>query len=423
MRFSKKNFVSGIFLVSFWVFSFVIFGQTPACAANVSTASSDEEQQKNKKIEDTKENIEKLEEKIKKESKQLPVLQNNLQFIQNNLSKTQKSIQTTQSNIDQTSRDIQKKASEVQSLNNQLTLQKSLLSGLVRSYYYLSQNPLDRFEEPTQTLSLSSDSVLSLQGKINEMLEGVSQIKEKIADEKKDLEEYVDEKEKLLDLHQEQQTSLLEDKGETQQQINRKQATIGELQAKVSKLKSDLSSFLGKSYNAKDIEDAAEFAAKATGIRKDFLMGMLVVESDLGRYTGGCDYKESRMSGTRLELFKEIADELGHSYKKLKLSCPPKNYTGTGGAMGVAQFMSDTWMSYKSRIAKVTGHNPPDPWSLTDGVAAMAIKLSAVPGVTEHKRSGECNAAKLYLSGSTSSKYEWYCERVLYWSGNYESKL
>ena len=126
------------------------------------------------------------------------------------------------------------------------------------------------------------------------------------------------------------------------------------------------------------------------------------------------------MSSYRLGIFKDICEELDYKWKTRKVSCPPSGYKGTGGAMGVAQFMSDTWLGYKKSIASLTGHNPPDPWNLTDGVVAMALKL-AKGGAT--KKSGECNAAKLYLSGTTSSKYNWYCTKVLYWADNYESKL
>ena len=54
---------------------------------------------------------------------------------------------------------------------------------------------------------------------------------------------------------------------------------------------------------------------------------------------------------------------------------------------------------------------------------AMALKLAKVPGVTKHKESAECDAAKLYLSGTTSSSYDWYCDKVLYWADHYEDRL
>jgi hypothetical protein len=134
------------------------------------------------------------------------------------------------------------------------------------------------------------------------------------------------------------------------------------------------------------------------------------------------------MSGTRATIFKSICKELDYNYEKQKVSCPPSGYKGTGGAMGVAQFMPDTWSGYKSSIAGVTGHNPPDPWSLTDGVTAMALKLAKVSGVTEHKKSAEAKAYCIYLAGGNwaaycDSKGVDYGAKVLYWADNYEQKL
>ena len=174
--------------------------------------------------------------------------------------------------------------------------------------------------------------------------------------------------------------------------------------------------------------EAASFASNATGVRKDYLLGVLVVESNLGKYTGGCNWKQSRMNGTRLEYFKQIAKELDYDYTKLKVSCPPAGYKGTGGAMGVGQFMPDTWMAYKNSIASVTGHNPPDPWSLVDGVTAMALKLSKVSGVIDHKRSAEAKAYCVYLAGGNwinycDAKGVNYGGKVLYWADNYERLL
>ena len=143
----------------------------------------------------------------------------------------------------------------------------------------------------------------------------------------------------------------------------------------MSKLKGELSSLLNDGYDTDDIKDAIKYASKKTGVSKGFLFGMLSMESGLGRYTGGCYYKESNMNNARKKYFKEICEDLDYNYKKQKVSCPPKSYAGTGGAMGVAQFMPDTWMGYRGKIASATGKKVPDPWDLFDGVMAMAIKL------------------------------------------------
>lgn len=372
---------------------------------------------------DIQENISDIQKKINQEEAEKKALEKELNQIQTSVNITQVEIKKTQGFINETSATIGRHEEEINLLEKKVNLEKAILAGLLRETYY-SQNSLVltlalEVENPSQFLG-SNDHLESLEEKIVDLIDEMKNTRLNIEKNKVKLEESKEEHEQLLALKQDQQQDLLGEKVETQGDIREKEATIAELQAKLAKLRSNLSSFLGKAYNAKDISDAASFAAKATGVRKDFIMGMLVVESDLGRFTGGCTATESKMSSYRLGIFKDICSELDYNWKKQKVSCPPKGYKGTGGAMGVAQFMPDTWTGYKSSIASNTGHNPPDPWNLTDGVTAMGLKL-ARGGAT--KKSGECNAAKLYLSGTTSSKYNWYCQKVLYWADNYERLL
>ena len=190
------------------------------------------------------------------------------------------------------------------------------------------------------------------------------------------------------------------------------------------------------------LEKAAEFAANATGVRKDFLMGILVVESSLGQNTGKCTYREvedganadhqkGRLSTrswntflSRREIIKSVAQSLGYDYEKLNVSCSPGSaYAGTGGAMGIAQFMPDIWMDYKDQIAAIVGKENPDPWDPKDGAVAMALLVSDTPGVKAHNLFAERNAAKMYLSGTTSSRYDWYANQIFYWANNYNSLI
>lgn len=418
MKKGKQSPWFGVFLALFALalsFGLLIFVKTPVSAEDSnSTSQQDDEIQQD--ISDTQEKIDEEETKRQK-------LLNELNQIQGSVNRTSYEISKTQSFIDETKNTISRKESEIRLLNEKIELQKVILTGLVREIYY-SQNSLSLAIMPEENQMSQflgeSDHLSEVERQIVSLISDIKSSKEKIEGEKAELNENKNEQEKLLSLKQDQQQSLLSEKYETQGDIQEKEATIAELNAKLYKLQSNLSGYLGKSYNAKDIEDAAKFASKVSGVRKDFIMGMLVVESDLGRFTGGCYAKDSRMSGQRLELFKDICGDLDYDWKKRKVSCPPSSYSGTGGAMGVAQFMSDTWMGYKSSIASSTGHNPPDPWNLTDGVVGMALKLAKGGAAS---KSGECNAAKLYLSGTTSSKYNWYCERVKYWADNYERLL
>lgn len=205
--------------------------------------------------------------------------------------------------------------------------------------------------------------------------------------------------------------------------------------------KKETKSIPSDTVDLKAIEKEAEFASQVTGVRKDFLMGMLMVESKLGQNTGQCTYKEvadgaeaAHASGLlsqrawvtfqeRKKTIQGIAEDLGYDHEQIKVSCNPdiSVYAGTGGAMGIPQFMPDTWLEYKERIAAVTGKKHPDPWNTRDGVVAMALKVADVPGVTEHNVWAERAASKLYLSGTTSWQYDWYANEIQYWAKNYKN--
>ncbi len=191
----------------------------------------------------------------------------------------------------------------------------------------------------------------------------------------------------------------------------------------------------------KELREAVKFASEKTGVREDFLFGMLTVESDLGRNTGKCTYaqvetgvEKSYKKGLlgqktyntfieRREHIKNIAKEIGRDYESLGVSCNPAKYVGTGGAMGVPQFMPDMWVHYKDRISEIVEKESPDPWILKDGIVAMALLLSDTVGVTDHNYYSERNAAKIYLSGTTSSRYDWYANKIMYWAKNHEALM
>ena len=423
-KIADKSLAPGILAVVVFSLLLVCLFFVPAVFGEETEELTDEEKEElEEKQDDLEDDISNVQKKLDKEKADRQKLEGELNQIQYFVNSARQEIIKTQTHISETEENIARYESEIKMLEERNEFQKRILAGVVRQMYYAQSSSIEitafKSDKGGQFLG-DNDKYSSIEKKILLLMDEIKISKSEMEEKKFELQGERSEYEKLLGLKEDQQKDLLSEKQSAQSDIAQKDATIGELNAKLSKLRSNLSGLLGKSYDAKDIEDAAKFASKVSGVRKDFIMGMLVVESDLGRFTGGCYAKDSRMSGRRLELFKEICKELDYEWKKRKVSCPPKSYTGTGGAMGVAQFMSDTWMGYKSQITSVTGHNPPDPWNLTDGVVAMGLKL-ARGGAT--KKSGECNAAKLYLSGTTSSKYDWYCQKVKYWADNYERLL
>lgn len=403
-----------------------------------------ESDKNDEEIEETEEEIDDLQDELEDAKDEKEKHEVAKQQIASEVASLNNSILSVETKIRATEGEIEKLEQEIQRTKESLEEKKRMLAEAIRV--------INQVEREISLMVLAKGGNLSEYFSILDDLEQVQERVLRLADsvraEKKVFEGKKSQQEAAYASQEKQKNELKSEKSKkayllskTKEKINQQEVTISQLEAKVSKLKTELSSLLGDSYDAEDIEDAAKYASKVTGTRKDFIMGMLVVESDLGRYTGGCTYeevedgakdayKDGRLSQRsyntfkrRRETFKDICEDLDYDYEDQKVSCNPSSYAGTGGAMGVAQFMPDTWMGYQSSIASVTGHNPPDPWNLTDGVVAMGLKLAKVPGVSSHKRSAECDAAKLYLSGTTSSHYQWYCDKVLYWADNYDNLL
>ncbi|MBI2439058.1 MAG: hypothetical protein HYV45_00415 [Candidatus Moranbacteria bacterium] len=363
-----------------------------------------------------KDDIEKIEKKLKDAQKKEDVLEQSLSQINSSLTSTQQLILKTQTLLNQTAQTIDQKQSEIESLEQQLSFEKKVLSGLIQELYFSGSVPFAEsilLGDDLGSLLQNEGGLLSTQEEMQEVIRSINTMKGKVVDEKISLEDVKKDHETLLAIKNKQKQNLVLEKHETEDDLEDQQATVSELESKLNELKGDLNKLLGGSYNAKNIKDAIKFAAGKTGIREGFLFGMLSVESRLGASVGGCDYKQSRMSSYRLGIFKEIAKEIGKDYRKLKVSCPPRSYKGTGGAMGAAQFMSDTWKGYKSTIASRTGHNPPDPWNLTDGVMAMASKLQNDGGA----KSGKTTITSPCTGKKISVKWETYASmRYLGWS-------
>ncbi|MDD5084125.1 MAG: hypothetical protein PHT88_04350 [Candidatus Moranbacteria bacterium] len=366
-------------------------------------SSADEYDQNKEQASDIKDDISSLQKKLDQATQKKQSLEKNLNQIKSSLGSTINAINKTKSALRETTDTIKRKELEVQLLEENIQFKKEMLTALMQEIYFNADKPLAEVVLSEDDFSGSLDEVLTvtnLSAKVKTILDEVQGLKGQTESERVNLENMKKENERMLAEKAAQQRELAGDQAETQADLKEQEATIAELQKKMQKLKSELSSLLGANISTDDVMEAAAIASKATGVRKAFILAELTQESGLGRFTGGCLYKNTRVKPADKAAFETIMKELHYDVNKKKISCSP-GY-GYGGAMGIAQFMPTTWMGYKSKIASMTGHNPPDPWSVVDGVVGMAIKLAA-GGATS--KSGEIIASKRYYCGGPTSPY------------------
>ncbi len=430
-----KFLIITIFFLGSLGLSRVDFGVLRAQAVDCDTLMDEEKDKCEEDKAEIEDDIESLEKKLNKTEAEKAQLESLLKKKQGAVYTTQQAIVSTQSQIEETEKTIKNKEKYVEDLEASLEKRKEALKKMLQESYVNSEQPfLFTFFDKNNFLEAVTniDNYFRVKEKVLILVDDIKNDRESIKNETEQLDGTIKEKEELLDIKESQKKALEREANVIAEDVAEVADSIQTLQGKLSDTKNDLNKLLGKSYDTNDVKEAIRFASKQTGVRKGFLFGMLSIESRLGASVGGCDFKQSRMSVARATIFKDICEELGYNYKKQKVSCPPASYKGTGGAMGAAQFMSDTWKGYESNIASTTGHNPPDPWNLVDGVTAMALKLKN-DGATKSGKTtitSPCNGKKISIKWEeyASLKYlGWSCygltnyaKRVQSLSGNYD---
>lgn len=377
---------------------------------------------------------------LKDAQKKAAAIKGDLNQVNVVLTEKQKAINSAAGLVANTEETIQRKTSEIENLTQQVALHQELLRRLVQELYDLKGVPLVEVmldQNDLDSFMAQSDSVLTAQEKVGTLLDEIAATREKIKGDQQELANAKSDQEDILREHKLEKQDILQDKVELSANLDEQSKVIAKINKELAQLQGDLQVVTGKSYSAGNIKDAVNFASSRTGVPKGFLYGVLKMETNLGRNVGGCtyaqvedgaikSYKDGNLSKraydtfvARRKTFKSITDDLGLDYRKQKVSCNPSGYAGTGGAMGVAQFMPDTWVGYKAEVARITGHSKPSPWDLTDGVTAMASKLRRTPGVTDGNTSAMRSAACSYLG----TCYGPYVNGILYWAKNYQQLL
>lgn len=248
--------------------------------------------------------------------------------------------------------------------------------------------------------------------------DGVYDAKKAIEAEKVSIEKNEKEKQRLLSLSKAEEKSYQAVLAEKRQ---RRDAILSAL----FRLRDSGSITFGKAY------EYAKVVSAKTGVRPAFLLAILTQESNLGKNVGTCNrpgdpasknWKNIMKPERDIEPFKRITKSLGLDPDTTPLSCPMGN--GWGGAMGPAQFIPSTWESFKGRIARVTGNNPPNPWDAQDAFAASGIYLADL-GAAGGRASSERRAALKYYAGGNwdAPQNAFYGDQVMAKAADYQEQI
>lgn len=169
--------------------------------------------------------------------------------------------------------------------------------------------------------------------------------------------------------------------------------------------------------------DLAKKVEKKMNIRAAFLLGVVAEESNLGENVGTGNWKTDMHPDRDAPIFEDIARRLGLNPDILPVSKKP--WYGWGGAMGPAQFIPSTWVLYEAEIARLTGHNPPNPWDPGDAFMAAGVLL-ADNGASKGGASAERLAALRYFAGwknAGKSSYAFYGDEVMELAAHYQKQI
>ncbi|MFH0930146.1 MAG: hypothetical protein V1814_02745 [Candidatus Moraniibacteriota bacterium] len=395
-------------------------------------AENDAQQQELKtKINTLRNKIQGYQKEIYSKGQREETLQGDITDLEKDIAKMELQIQETQLVIQSLDLDIADKQAGIESMQKEVNAKKEMLSRFMQELYEQGTATSIEMTLGSETFSdyfFQADSLESYEERTREIYDQFVYLREGLKKEKEDLIGRKEEQMNLKAMQNDQQHVLDQQKSTKNSLLSQTKNEKQALSSRMDKLQEELNALqaLGEPINIDQAVSAARYASELTKVAPEFLLGMLRIESGLGTNVGGGKYKTD-MNPAQWDTFKKICGELGIDPGSVSVSrraCynsgAKDGCGGWGGAMGPAQFMPSTWMGYKSKVEKITGEIPANPWDLKDALVAMGLKLAAVDGVTSGNREAWAKAAGMYLAGGNWENYSWYGDRVLSYADGFK---
>jgi len=394
----------------------------------VNASVQDELAEKEKQIQGLEQLIQQYQQDLDKNSDQKRTLESEIVKLNTQINQVQLEIRKLDVSIDQTNLGIEETQRGINDATVKIEVHKSALAGYIQEMYFADQETLTQVLLKHGRISEFFDNLNDIQVTQDNLRVAIKNIKElqiDLENKDSDLKDKKSDLERLRYFQQIEKNSVAVVKNErdnllkaTKGQEKQFQSLIAKSKRDVQAIRSQITYLIQQGISAEDAVKFGELAAIGAGIRPAFLLAILEIESGLGRNVGSGNWRDDmyecyirlgtiyytnrkayylNRAETEKNAFFEIVNKLGLNADTVKVSREP-NY-GCGGAMGPAQFIPSTWLAYEDRVARLTGHNPPNPWSIEDAFTASAIKLAA-GGADSKTRAGEIGAAKAYIGGS-----------------------
>ena len=353
-------------------------------------------------------------------------------------------IKDTQASIDHTNQKIEET--------------KQNLANILQLCYEEDQKTLVEILLQEETLSEFFNNLMALEVlnlKTQELLEDIKDLKtsletqrDKMLAEKEDLEKT----QMLVQLQKEETQNLQTQKKEILEKTRGQEALyqkyLEESKKKAQEIRKKIFELAQiPEAQALTLEEAYQLAVEVeriTGVRPAFLLGLLKVESDIGKNVGQCNCAGSAfcrhpdihwktvMPKRHWPYFEQITSELGLDPNTTPVSCAVNGgKVQWGGAMGPAQFMPETWLKlgYKERVEEITGIRPANPWRVKDAFLAAGLYL-ADWGASSQREIDEIGAATAYLCGTSRmtptcriSGGKWYVYQVMKYASQFQDYI
>jgi len=424
-------------------FSFAQISEVPNTeeAVNYTIDPNARKEELRSQLKEVQAEIEKYREEILEKKKEEKTLNSEVAIIGSRVKKTELELTQTALALRATELSVEANKQKITELEEKIAHEKTIIAELMRMMYeedsrdfvdlIMSSGDLSDFVEHQRFLE-------NIQVSLQKALQNVKQAKTNVEQEQLALEDEREAQFKLKTLQEVQRTSLANQKAQRNELLNFTREEKGEFERLLAQKERDIAQIrsqifllegVGISMPLHEAYAIAKAASAVSGVRPAFLLAVLKQESSWGENVGQCFllnpetgegvgkntgtiYTRVMKASRDVQPFLQITEALGRDPYNTLVSCPHANY-GYGGAMGPAQFLPSTWITYQERLTNLLGHTP-DPWNVTDAFSASALKL-ANGGAAAQSYDAEWKAAMIYYAGGNWNNpvYAFYGDSVM----------